>query len=165
VEVIRGIGRMREFVREQRLAGKQIGLVPTMGYLHAGHLSLVQEALKACDVVVMSIFVNPLQFGVGEDYEDYPRDLTRDSELAEEGGVDKGEQEFSKIFHDLPQFSFAHFRYANFLNLYGQKEKALTVLKKLVNQPNLDKMTLEAANELLKDLSPTQSNADKRQNQ
>ncbi|MGI6649997.1 MAG: pantoate--beta-alanine ligase [Syntrophomonadaceae bacterium] len=87
MEVIRGIGRMREFVREQRLAGKQIGLVPTMGYLHAGHLSLVQEALKACDVVVMSIFVNPLQFGVGEDYEDYPRDLTRDSELAEEGGV------------------------------------------------------------------------------
>ena len=85
--------------------------------------------------------------------------------LAQKDGVDKGEQEFSKIFHDLPQFSFAHFRYANFLNLYGQKEKALTVLKKLVNQPNLDKMTLEAANELLKDLSPTQSNADKRQNQ
>ncbi|NLK52090.1 MAG: pantoate--beta-alanine ligase [Syntrophomonadaceae bacterium] len=87
MEVIRGISRMREFVQEQKLSGKRIGLVPTMGYLHAGHLSLVREALKSCDVVVMSIFVNPLQFGVGEDFEDYPRDLTRDSELAEQAGV------------------------------------------------------------------------------
>lgn len=87
MEVIRGISRMREFVQEQKLSGKRIGLVPTMGYLHAGHLSLVREALKSCDVVVMSIFVNPLQFGVGEDFGDYPRDLTRDSELAEQAGV------------------------------------------------------------------------------
>jgi pantoate--beta-alanine ligase len=78
---------MREFVQEQRSSGKRIGLIPTMGYLHAGHLSLVKEALNTCQVAVMSIFVNPLQFGVGEDLDAYPRDLTRDCELAEKAGV------------------------------------------------------------------------------
>lgn len=87
MEIIKDIKGMREFVRQQRQAGRRVGFVPTMGYLHEGHLSLVRIAREAADTVVMSIFVNPLQFGVGEDYEEYPRDLTRDSQLAESAGV------------------------------------------------------------------------------
>jgi pantoate--beta-alanine ligase len=68
--------------------GKTIGLVPTMGYLHTGHMSLVQAARENNDIVVVSIFVNPTQFGVGEDYETYPRDGERDRRLLEEMQVD-----------------------------------------------------------------------------
>ncbi|HEY8395043.1 MAG TPA: pantoate--beta-alanine ligase [Thermaerobacter sp.] len=65
-----------------------IGFVPTMGYLHEGHLSLIRRARAECDAVVVSVFVNPLQFGPGEDYERYPRDLERDCRLAAEAGAD-----------------------------------------------------------------------------
>lgn len=87
MEIIKDIKEIRDFVHRERQAGRRIGLVPTMGYLHKGHLSLVQIALESVETVVMSIFVNPLQFGVGEDYEEYPRDLTRDAELAASAGV------------------------------------------------------------------------------
>lgn len=70
------------------LEGKTIGLVPTMGYLHAGHLSLIEAARRECDCVVVSIFVNPLQFGPQEDLDAYPRDLTHDRQLAEQTGTD-----------------------------------------------------------------------------
>lgn len=82
------IEQVRQQVTQARQAGKRIGFVPTMGYLHAGHASLVKEARKHCDFVVMSIFVNPLQFGPNEDFSTYPRDLDRDRNVAREVGVD-----------------------------------------------------------------------------
>lgn len=82
------INEIQTWCSEQKKQGKKIGLVPTMGYLHQGHLALVEEARSQCDIVVVSIFVNPIQFGVGEDFEDYPRDLERDSGLLLEAGVD-----------------------------------------------------------------------------
>lgn len=87
MEIIRDIAGIRRFVAAQRQQGKRIGLVPTMGYLHEGHLSLVQVARDRAEIVIMSIFVNPLQFGVNEDLDRYPRDLERDSRLAEAAGV------------------------------------------------------------------------------
>ncbi len=86
--ICRRISEVRELVRAERSTGKSMGLVPTMGYLHQGHLQLMREAKKDCDMVVISIFVNPTQFGPGEDLECYPRDFERDHALAEEMGID-----------------------------------------------------------------------------
>ena len=82
------IAGVRALLRERRARGERIALVPTMGYLHEGHLSLVDRARGSADYVVMSIFVNPLQFGPREDLATYPRDLPRDTALAAERGVD-----------------------------------------------------------------------------
>ena len=82
------IADLRRWVRDERAAGRRIALVPTMGFLHEGHLRLVDEARRQADRVIMSVFVNPLQFGPAEDLDRYPRDLPRDRALAEARGTD-----------------------------------------------------------------------------
>jgi pantoate--beta-alanine ligase len=88
MRTIRTVRELREELAPARRAGRSIGLVPTMGSLHEGHLSLVRRARADCDVVVVSLFVNPAQFGPAEDFGTYPRDEERDSELAAAEGVD-----------------------------------------------------------------------------
>ena len=88
VKLVRAKQELRDALVWPRRTGYSIGLVPTMGYLHEGHLSLLRTASSHCDVVVMSLFVNPTQFRPGEDLERYPRDEERDLELAAEAGVD-----------------------------------------------------------------------------
>ncbi len=79
---------MQRIAEEARRSGKRIGVVPTMGYLHEGHLSLIRAARQRTDTVVTTVFVNPVQFGPTEDFERYPRDLSRDASLAAEEGTD-----------------------------------------------------------------------------
>lgn len=86
--LVETIPAMRAASLEARSGGRRLGLVPTLGYLHEGHLSLVERARERCDRVAVSIFVNPTQFAPDEDYEEYPRDLERDLALAGERGVD-----------------------------------------------------------------------------
>lgn len=88
MRIIDNIQEIKEAVDKINKEGKTIGFVPTMGYLHEGHQSLMKKARQENDVVILSIFVNPVQFGVGEDYETYPRNLEKDSQLAESEGVD-----------------------------------------------------------------------------
>src|SRR5688572_1419097 len=85
---VRSPARMRARVRQWRARGQRVGFVPTMGYLHAGHLALLLRARKDAPRVVASVFVNPLQFGPGEDFATYPRDRARDRRLLGEAGVD-----------------------------------------------------------------------------
>lgn len=82
------IPQIREAAKAEREMGKSIGFVPTMGYFHQGHLSLMKAARRECDTVVISIFVNPPQFGPTEDFASYPRDVERDKKMAEAVGVD-----------------------------------------------------------------------------
>jgi pantoate--beta-alanine ligase len=86
--LFRGKDELRAALGPARSAGRSIGLVPTMGFLHEGHLSLLRAARSECDVVVISLFVNPTQFGPGEDLDRYPRDEERDARLAAEAGAD-----------------------------------------------------------------------------
>jgi len=88
MEVIKSPSEMQQRASAWRREGKVIAFVPTMGYFHEGHLSLMREGRKRGDVLVVSIFVNPTQFGPGEDFDRYPRDMERDLRMAEEVGVD-----------------------------------------------------------------------------
>jgi pantoate--beta-alanine ligase len=88
VRVVETVAELREALRPERRAGRSIGLVPTMGFFHEGHLSLMRAARADADIVVVSLFVNPAQFGPNEDLDAYPRDFDRDRALAEAEGVD-----------------------------------------------------------------------------
>lgn len=92
MKIVAAVEEVREQVREWRKEGLSVGLVPTMGYLHEGHKSLIDKAVEQNDRVVVSVFVNPIQFGPGEDLATYPRDLERDAALCEAAGA-------SLIFH------------------------------------------------------------------
>lgn len=88
MEVLKTLAEMKAWSRKVREDGHTLGLVPTMGYLHAGHLSLARKAMSVCDRTVVSIFVNPTQFGPNEDLDTYPRDLEADRQELERLGVD-----------------------------------------------------------------------------
>jgi pantoate--beta-alanine ligase len=88
IQVIKTVNEMHNFSNQMKRNGKKIGFVPTMGYLHDGHLSLVKKAKEVCDVVVVSIFVNPTQFAPNEDFNQYPRNFQRDYKLLEAEEVD-----------------------------------------------------------------------------
>jgi len=88
MRIIEFVSEMQQLADEWRRQGKRIGFVPTMGFLHEGHLALMREAKRRADVVAVSVFVNPTQFGPNEDFERYPRDPERDIRLCTEVGVD-----------------------------------------------------------------------------
>ena len=88
IKTVRAVSELRAALMPSRRSGRTIGLVPTMGALHDGHLSLIERARAQCDVVVVSLFVNPSQFDERSDLERYPRDEARDRELAERAGAD-----------------------------------------------------------------------------
>lgn len=96
MKIVTTVEGVREQVRAWRKEGKTVGLVPTMGYLHEGHKSLIDRAVKENDEVVVSVFVNPMQFGPTEDLDSYPRDLAADAKLCEAAGA-------SIIFHPEPE--------------------------------------------------------------
>ena len=96
MEVAKTIEKVRSLVKAARNEGGKIGLVPTMGALHVGHISLIETAVKDCDFVIVSIFVNPTQFCPGEDFKKYPRPLEADLEICKKAGVDV-------VFAPLPQ--------------------------------------------------------------
>ncbi|MBI3789137.1 MAG: pantoate--beta-alanine ligase [Ignavibacteriales bacterium] len=88
MQIVNTVREMQRLAESLRAEGKKIGVVPTMGYLHAGHVSLIKTARAVSDIVITTIFVNPTQFGPGEDFERYPRDFAGDQKLASEAGAD-----------------------------------------------------------------------------
>lgn len=112
--IIQSPEQMQQLMQTMRTSGKTIAFVPTMGFLHEGHLSLLREGRERGDVLVLSIFVNPTQFGQGEDFETYPRDLDQDCGLARECGVDY-------IFAPTARQMYPH-GYATEVNVTGISE-------------------------------------------
>ena len=158
---------MRSISEDERRRGKRIGLVPTMGYLHAGHLSLMRAARERSDYLIATLFVNPMQFGPNEDFARYPRDMQRDTELASTAGVDVLFAPESKAMYpdgfktivEIPdvssilegKFRPTHFRGVTtvvmklfnstkpHLAVFGQKDaQQAFLIKKMVTDLNLD---------------------------
>lgn len=96
MQIVSTVEEVRKQVKKWREEGLSVGLVPTMGYLHEGHKSLIDKAVEQNDRVVVSVFVNPIQFGPNEDLATYPRDLERDAALCENAGA-------NLIFHPEPE--------------------------------------------------------------
>ncbi|MBE5968934.1 MAG: pantoate--beta-alanine ligase [Lachnospiraceae bacterium] len=111
MKVVHTIKEVRQEVENWRKEGKSVGFVPTMGYLHEGHQSLIANSVKDNDKTVVSVFVNPMQFGVGEDLESYPRDLEKDTKLCEETGADL-------IFNPEPEEMYAK-GFCSFVDMNG----------------------------------------------
>lgn len=143
MKLIKDVKTLREIIKEEKRKGKTIGFVPTMGYLHEGHLSLLREAKKETDFVVLSIFVNPIQFGPNEDLDKYPRDIERDSELARQTGCDL-------IFNPEPEEVFPKERKTSVIvnelteplcgrTRPGHFEGVTTIVAKLFNMVAADK--------------------------
>lgn len=111
IQVVHTIKEVREAVKEWRKEGLTVGFVPTMGYLHEGHKSLVDRAVKDNDRVVVSVFVNPMQFGPTEDLDKYPRDLDADTRLCEAAGA-------NLIFNPQPEEMYAE-GFCSFVDMVG----------------------------------------------
>ena len=109
MEIITTVDGVRKQVKEWRKEGLSVGLVPTMGYLHEGHKSLIDKAVAENDRVVVSVFVNPIQFGPTEDLASYPRDLDRDAALCEDAGA-------ALIFHPQPSEMY-HDDFSSFVDM------------------------------------------------
>lgn len=109
MKIVETIAEVREQVKQWRKEGLTVGLVPTMGYLHEGHKSLIDRAVAENDRVVVSVFVNPMQFGPSEDLESYPRDMDRDAALCEKAGA-------SLIFHPDPSKMY-HKDFSSFVDM------------------------------------------------
>lgn len=114
MKIIETVCAVREQVKAWHKAGYRVGLVPTMGYLHEGHQSLIARACAENDKVVVSVFVNPTQFGPNEDLESYPRDLARDAALCESTGA-------SIIFHPTPEEMYPS-GYSTFVDMEGMTQ-------------------------------------------
>ncbi len=108
MKIVSDIREMQQLAGHYRQQGKTIGFVPTMGYLHEGHLSLMRRARAQCDILVVSIFVNPTQFGPNEDFERYPRDFERDERLCREVGVDVVFYPTTDAMYPRPYLTYVH---------------------------------------------------------
>lgn len=117
---VKTVEEVRNVVNPVKKSGKSIGLVPTMGFLHEGHLSLIKRAREENDFVVVSIFVNPTQFGENEDYGSYPKDLERDLKRCEEAGVDL-------VFHPSPEDMYKNHK--TYIKVYDLSEKLCGVTR------------------------------------
>lgn len=115
MKIVNTINEVREAVKAWHKQGLTVGLVPTMGYLHEGHASLIARASKENDRVVVSDFVNPIQFAPNEDLASYPRDIDRDAKMCEENGADI-------IFHPAPEEMY-HKDFSTFVDITGPSEE------------------------------------------
>ncbi len=142
MKIVTTIKEIKAILKQERRGDKTIGLVPTMGCFHEGHLALMRRAKEECDVTVTSIFVNPTQFGPSEDFEAYPRDLKSDSKMAEKVGVD---YLFAPSVEEMyPEENLTHVNVEKITDVLcgacriGHFQGVATVVSKLFNMVNPD---------------------------